>query len=82
MNKHPIQPLENKESNHPLILDQGACVTVEFLCDDCGKFEVIKTKSTLVQFCGCGKESKPIRIISAAINLDGKWVNRPMLNTK
>ena len=51
----------------------SACVTVEFLCDECGEFDVIKSKSTLVQFCGCGKEAKPIRIVSAAIKLDGKW---------
>jgi hypothetical protein len=60
----------------------SACVTVEFLCDKCGKFEVIKSKSTLVQLCGCGKAARPMRIVNAAIKQDGKWIIHFLPNTK
>jgi hypothetical protein len=60
----------------------SACVTVEFLCDDCGEFEVIKSKSTLVQFCGCGKAARPIRIVNASIKQDGKWLIYSLPNSQ
>ena len=58
----------------------SACVTVEYLCEDCGEFEVIKSCSTLTQFCGCGKEAKPTRIINAAIKQDKKWIMQSLPN--
>ncbi len=52
----------------------SACVTIEFRCEECGEFEVIKSKSTLVQFCRCGNKATPIRIVNAAVRLDGRWI--------
>lgn len=47
--------------------------TVDFLCDACGEFEVIKQHSSLTQLCGCGQVAKPLRIRSAGVKQGGKW---------
>jgi hypothetical protein len=60
----------------------SAFVTVEFLCDECGEFEVIKSKSTLVQFCGCGKAARPVRIVNASIKQGGEWLVYSLPNTQ
>lgn len=54
-------------------ISHSAYATVEFFCDDCGEFDVIKNKSTLTQFCGCGKMARPVRIINVAIKQGKKW---------
>jgi hypothetical protein len=57
----------------------SVAVTIEFDCEECGTFEVIKSKSTLIQHCaGCGKLSKPLRIVCAGINIDGVWKIRQL----
>jgi len=58
-------------------LDETTCsasVTVEFVCDECGEYEVIKSKGTLIQYCSsCGRLSEPSRIVSVGIKIDGMW---------
>lgn len=52
----------------------SAVVTVEFKCDECGKYEVIKLKSTLTQYCSsCGRLSKPSLVVSVGIKINGVW---------
>lgn len=61
--------------------DYTSCVTVEFLCEECGKYEVIKNKSTLTQYCiYCGKKSDPIRIVNVGVKKDGKWIIHSLHN--
>lgn len=71
-------------SNSPL--DAAACsavVTVEFKCDECGEYEVIKSKSTLTQHCSsCGRLSKPSRVVSVGIKIDGVWKVNFLPNAK
>ena len=53
-----------------------AAAVVEFECEECGKYEVIKSKATLLQYCcGCGIPSKPLRIIRVGIKTEGVWKN-------
>lgn len=58
-----------------------AVVTVEFECDECGKYEVIKSKSNLMQYCSsCGRLSAPSRIMSVGIKIDGVWKVKSLPN--
>ena len=59
--------------NHNQTNDSPTYVTVEFICDDHGKFDVMKIKSTLVQLCSCGKQARPIRIMNVITKRDDKW---------
>ncbi len=60
--------------------DNMVWVTIEYHCEECGVYEVIKSKSTLVQYCGCGKLSRPVSIVNAAIKMDDKWIVRKLQN--
>ena len=61
----------------------SASVTVEFVCDECGEYEVIKSKGTLIQYCSsCGRLSEPSRIVSVGIKIDGVWKIKFLPNEK
>jgi len=54
--------------------DIKAVVTITYNCDVCGDFDVIKSKSTMLQFCaGCGKRANPMSIESVGVKIDGVW---------
>ena len=61
----------------------SASVTVEFVCYECGEYEVIKSKGTLIQYCSsCGRLSEPSRIVSVGIKIDGMWKIKFLPNEK
>lgn len=54
---------------------------VEFVCEQCGPFEVLKSKSTLKQLCSwCGKTATATRIVTVTVVVDGKWVAYKLQN--
>lgn len=69
---------ENAEKTEPTTApaaaDCAVCVTVTFLCAECGEFDVTKSRSTLAQSCGCGRAATPIQIVSMGIKRDGAWL--------
>ena len=74
-NTPPKPPAPEQPS--PEELDETPCsavVTVEFVCDECGEYEVIKSKGTMIQYClSCGRVSKTSKIVSVGIKIDGVW---------
>ena len=54
--------------------DIKAVVTITYNCDVCGDFDVIKSKSSMLQFCAwCGNRAYPTSIESVGVKIDGVW---------
>lgn len=89
-----ISPVEDNEESDPKGTSEDtpippdkqpvlAAVAVVFDCTTCGEFEVLKSESTLVQFCaGCGELAKPTQIVRASVLTDGVWKTANMRNVK